>query len=140
VAIGTAGAYAESQTERGSEPMTDRQGSPAQRITAAVSSWPGVELGPHRFGGVEFRLGRRELGHLHGDRIADLPFPRWLRDELVAAGRAGPHHVLPDSGWVTFQIADGAEQAIELFRLSYDRAVGARRSHAGSGAASESDA
>jgi hypothetical protein len=118
--------------------MTERQCSPAQRITAAVSSWPGVEVGPHRFGGVEFRLGRRELGHLHGDRIADLPFPRRLRDELVADGRAGPHHVLPDSGWVTFQIADGVEQAIELFRLSYDRAVSARRSRAGSVAARES--
>src|ERR1700744_699353 len=112
--------------------MSDRQDSPAQRITAAVSSWPGVEVGPHRFGGVEFRLGRRELGHLHGDRIADLPFPSRLRDELVSAGRAGPHHVLPDSGWVTFQITDGVEQAIELFRLSYSRAISARSSRAGS--------
>jgi hypothetical protein len=119
--------------------MTDTQGSPAERITAAVSSWPGVEVGSHRFGGVEFRLGRRELGHLHGDRIADLPFPRRLRAELVAAGRARPHHVLPDSGWVTLQIADGVEQTIELFRLSYDHAVGARRPRAGSVAARESD-
>jgi hypothetical protein len=39
-----------------------------------VASWPEVDIGPHRFGGVEFRLGRRELGHLHGNRIADLPF------------------------------------------------------------------
>jgi hypothetical protein len=120
--------------------MTDRQGSPAQRITAAVSWWPGVGVGAHRFGGVEFRLGRRELGHLHGDRIADLPFPRRLRDELVAAGRARPHHVLRDSGWVTFPIADGVEQAIELFRLSYDRALSAQRSRAESVAARESDA
>jgi hypothetical protein len=56
----------------------------ATRIIEAVGSWSGVELAPHRFGGVEFRLGRRELGHLHGDRIADLPFPRRIRDELVA--------------------------------------------------------
>ena len=44
-----------------------------------------VTENPHRFGGIEFRLGRRELGHLHGDRVADLPFPRAIRDELVAA-------------------------------------------------------
>jgi len=65
-----------------------------------VSSWEGVSVCEHRRGGVEFRLGRRELGHLHGT-IADLPFPRQVRDELVAAGRARPHHVLPGSGWVT---------------------------------------
>src|SRR5437588_11296649 len=100
-----------------------------QRIIDAVSSWPGVEVGTHRFGGVEFRLGRRELGHLHGDRIADLPFPRRVRDELIASGRARPHHVLPDSGWVTVPIGGdgGADWGIELFRMAYGRALRARQ-------------
>ncbi len=82
----------------------------------------------HRHGGVEFRLGRRELGHLHGDEIADLPFPRRVRDALVAAGRAAPHHALPDSGWVTRRVrtAEDVEAVVELFRLSYERAVAAR--------------
>jgi Family of unknown function (DUF5519) len=107
-----------------------------------VGSWPEVEVGPHRFGGVEFLLGRRELGHLHGDRIADLPFPRRVRDELIAAGRARPHHVLPESGWVTVAIGepDGVDRVIDLFRLSYERARGARRSRSIGAAGSESDA
>ena len=41
-----------------------------------VAGWPGVTAVPHRFGGVEFRLGRVELGHIHGDYLADLPFPK----------------------------------------------------------------
>jgi hypothetical protein len=88
-----------------------------------------VEVAPHRFGGVEFRLGRRELGHLHGDRIADLPFPRRVRDQLIAEGRARAHHVLPDSGWITVSIGSRqeAERAVELFRMAYERARGARR-------------
>ena len=100
-----------------------------EHIATVVQSWPGVEAAPHRFGGVEFRLGRRELGHLHGDRIADLPFPRRVRDELVAEGRARPHHVLPESGWITVSIAsaDEAEYAVELFRMAYERARNARR-------------
>ena len=101
--------------------------SARHRITAVVMSWPGVESSPHRFGGVEFRLGKRELGHLHGDVLADLPFPRKVRDELVAAGRAEPHHVLPDTGWVSFRIAtpQDVDDAIGLFRLAYERAVAA---------------
>jgi Family of unknown function (DUF5519) len=99
---------------------------PGERVAAQVESWPGVSSAPHRFGGLEFRLGRRELGHIHGDRFADLPFPRRIRDELIAARRARPHHVLPDSGWVTASIdpAD-VEPVIELFRLAYERATAA---------------
>jgi Family of unknown function (DUF5519) len=102
--------------------------STGNQIAAAVRSWPGIEAVPHRFGGVEFRLGRRELGHLHGDRIADLPFPRRVRDQLIAEGRARPHHVLPDSGWITVSIrsVEDVEPTIELFRMGYERAVGAR--------------
>jgi hypothetical protein len=95
----------------------------ADRIRTEVGSWPEVTVIPHRFGGVEFRVGRRELGHLHGGHLADLPFPRRIRDEMIAAGRADPHHVLPDTGWVSFRIrsADDVERAIALFRLNYDR-------------------
>ena len=89
-----------------------------------VASWEGVTTHEHRFGGIEFRVGRRELGHLHRT-IADLPFPRSIRDELVAAGRALPHHILPESGWVTvpMRTADEVANVIELFRQNYERAV-----------------
>src|ERR1700755_1425243 len=103
-----------------------------EQITEAVQSWPGVESAPHRFGGIEFKVGRRELGHLHGDRIADLPFPRTVRDELIAAVRARAHTVLPDAGGIPVSIAspDEAEQAVELFRMAYERARNARRANA----------
>jgi hypothetical protein len=93
-----------------------------EAVRSAVASWRGVTTHDHRFGGIEFRLGRRELGHLHGT-IADLPFPRHVRDELVAGGRARPHHVLPQSGWVTVPMRTSAEvsNVIELFRQNYDR-------------------
>jgi Family of unknown function (DUF5519) len=98
--------------------------SHSTRIAEEVLSWPGVSSAPHRFGGVEFRVGRRELGHLHGDRLADLPFPRRLRDRLIAEGRARPHHVLPDSGWVSVPIRSeaDAERVVELLRIGYERA------------------
>ncbi|MDQ5874770.1 MAG: DUF5519 family protein, partial [Actinomycetota bacterium] len=54
----------------------------SKRIAEQVTSWDGVTTRSHRFGGVEFRLGRVELGHIHGDHLADLPFPKATRDEL----------------------------------------------------------
>jgi hypothetical protein len=99
------------------------------RIEREVGAWDGVSVHEHRFGGVEFRLGRREIGHLHGERWADLPFHRGVRDMLVETGRAQPHHVLPETGWVSRQIRsdDDVAEVIELFRLSYERALVAER-------------
>src|SRR5690349_17787212 len=97
-------------------------------IRAADTSWPGVEALPHRFGGTEYSYGRKELGHVHGDRLADLLLPRRLHDEVIAAGRASPHHVLPATGWVSCWM-DGpgdADNVIELFRLQYERYTASR--------------
>ena len=60
----------------------------AQRIHTELLSWPHVEAHPHRFGGTEYRIGKRELGHIHGDHLVDIPFPTKVRDEVVG-GRPG---------------------------------------------------
>lgn len=98
-------------------------------VTAAVTAWPGVTAAAHRFGGVEFRHGRRELGHLHerGRRpaIADLPVPRRVRDALVGDGRAEPHHWLPDSGWITVPLdsPQAVELVVALLRDAFERST-----------------
>jgi hypothetical protein len=95
-----------------------------EKIKDEILSWPHVTAGPHQFGGIEFRLNKMELGHMHGDRLADLPFPMSVRNELVSSGRASPHHVLPQSGWISYWIDRGEEDVpdvIELFRLRYEQ-------------------
>lgn len=116
--------------------MTPR--SRRDEIAAAVLAWPGTEAVPHRFGGVEFRLGRRQLGHLHGDEIADLPLPRTLRDELVAGGRAETHRWRPDSGWVTIRLTspEAVDETIRQLRAAYERALRARSRRQRGGATS----
>lgn len=89
-----------------------------ESIQREVASWEGVTAHPHRFGGTEFRLGGRELGHLH-EAWADLPFTARIREMLVETGRAEPHR-FGVRGWVS---CDLDREAIELFRLSYERAL-----------------
>jgi hypothetical protein len=95
-----------------------------ENIQKQLLSWPNVTAEPHRFGGTEFRLNKREMGHIHGDRLVDLPFPMSIRNELVSSGRVSPHHVLPQSGWVSYWINKGEEDVpavIELFRMRYEQ-------------------
>lgn len=91
------------------------------RILEAAGQWAGVEVKPHRYGGLEFRFGRRELGHIHGDALLDIPFPKRVRDNIVAAGEAEPHHILPDSGWVSvfLRSEEDVPRAIGLLKRSF---------------------
>ena len=97
----------------------------AAAVAEALGAWEGIEAHPHRFGGTEYRLGRREIGHMHGDHLVDIPFPRRIRDEIVSSGRALPHHILPDTGWVSLYLhqPEDIAQAIALLRQSYELAV-----------------
>jgi len=97
------------------------------RLEALLREWPGLEISPHRFGGLEFRVDRREVGHVHPNGMLDLPFPVRMRRELVAAGRATAHHMLPNTGWVTFRIRTEHDlpAAVALLRLNYERLLGA---------------
>jgi hypothetical protein len=102
------------------------QRTAGRRIIDEVTSWPGVEAGPGRRGELSFRLGRREIGHLHGDRAAHFSFPKGVWADLMDQGRIVPHPVFPDSqGPAARRIEDEAdvEDVIALMRLNYDRVV-----------------
>ena len=95
----------------------------AGRISSEVSSWPGVTAESHRGGMIFFHVGRREIGHLHGERLADLPFPVRIREKLVAEGKADLHYLHPRTGWVSYYVQGEADidGIVELFRLNYGR-------------------
>jgi hypothetical protein len=98
----------------------------SERITEEVTSWPGVTAGPGRRGEFAFKVGGREIGHLHGDRSAHFGFPKQVWRELREQGRIEPHPVFPDKeGSAARQIVDDddASDVIALLRLNYDRAV-----------------
>jgi hypothetical protein len=101
----------------------------SQQITEEVTSWPGVEAGPGRRGEFAFRLGRREIGHLHGDHAAHFSFPKDVWAELREQGRIVDHPVFPGKvGPAARRIEDEADvrDVIQLMRLNYDR-VAARQ-------------
>jgi Family of unknown function (DUF5519) len=105
--------------------MTEPQ-RPSERITEEVTSWPGVTAGPGRRGEFAFKLGHRELGHLHGDRAAHFSFPKKLWLELHEEGRIAEHPVFPGKqGPASRRIEtdEDVRDVIALMRLNYDAAV-----------------
>lgn len=94
-----------------------------ETIKHELLSWAGVTSGAHRFSGLEFRIGNCEIGHLHGRHQVDIPFSARLRKDLVATGKASPHHLYPNSGWISFYIrnVEDVPAAIALLKLNYDR-------------------
>ena len=48
--------------------MTQTQ-TASEQITEEVTAWPGVQAATGSRGEFAFTIGRREIGHLHGDRV-----------------------------------------------------------------------
>lgn len=93
------------------------------KLEDTVSAWPQISVHPHQFSAREFRFGKAEVGHVHDGGIVDMPFPRTVRDALLAEGLAEEHPWVPNSGWVTFRVRSDKDlqHAIWLMRLSYYR-------------------
>ena len=105
--------------------MTEPSGA-SERITQEVTSWPGVKAGLGRRGEHGFTVGRRQIGHLHGDRSAHFSFPKGVWAELFEQGRIVHHPVFPGKeGPAARRMENEADvdDVIALLRLNYDRVV-----------------
>jgi hypothetical protein len=98
--------------------------SASEQIISEVTSWPGVTAAPGSRGELSLRLGRREIGHLHGDRSAHFSFPKAQWAELHEQGRIVDHPVFPGRVGPAarpIQSQDDVAAVIELLRLNYER-------------------
>jgi Luciferase len=98
----------------------------SKRITEEVTSWPGIGAGPGRRGEFAFKVGGREIGHLHGDHAAHFSFPKEVWGALFRQGRIDYHPVFPGKpGFGSRRIETEADvdDVIALMRLNYERVV-----------------
>ena len=106
--------------------------APSRRITDEVVSWPGVRAAHGSRGEYAFTVGKRELGHLHGDRVAHFGFPKQVWAELYEQKRIDYHPVFPGRpgfGSRAIENDDDVRDVIALLRLNYDRVVARHGAH-----------
>ncbi|MDQ3841004.1 MAG: DUF5519 family protein [Actinomycetota bacterium] len=99
----------------------------AVTIEQEALRWPGVTSAPGRFGAVAFRYEKRESGHIHRDRIADLPVTPEMHEGLLKGGRSRPHRV-GAKGYVSYppiRDQEDVSTVIEILGWKYDRAKSA---------------
>ena len=65
------------------------------RIAEEVETWPGVTASSGSRGEYSFKVGAREIGHLHGERVLHIGYPKAVWQELYDAGRIDYHPVFP---------------------------------------------
>jgi hypothetical protein len=75
-----------------------------EMLEAAALRLPGVRPTRHRYGGFGFVCEGSEFAHLHGNGLLDVKLTRERAAEIVAAGRASPHHIFGPSAWVSLQL------------------------------------
>ena len=92
-------------------------------IRKELLKWDNVTVHEHQFGSIVFRVGGEEVGHLHGDVMADIHLPAKMIKKLLSEGRVSPHHIVPQSDWASYEIrdADDVARVIDLLRMQYER-------------------
>ena len=103
------------------------------KVEREVLGWPGVTSEPGRFGATSFRYGKREIGHIHHDRIADLPVTSEMREDILARGRARAHRA-GVKGYISYPLKDQEDVSVvlEILGANYDRAKDATQRRAAS--------
>jgi hypothetical protein len=107
--------------------------SNALKVEREVLRWPGVKSERGRFGATSFRYGKREIGHIHRDRIADLPVTTGMRDDLISRGRARLHRA-GVKGYISHPLEneEDASAVLEILGRNYERAKAAAERRAAS--------
>jgi luciferase-like monooxygenase len=66
----------------------------------------------HRYGGIEFQYGKKEIAHMHSNGLLDIYFPKQVSAILINKGFCEKHHVYPKSGWTSSYIKADSDIAM----------------------------
>jgi len=90
-------------------------------IERTVLTWEKTSAGMHQYGGLQFNVNNREIGHIHSNGLVDVLLKKEIKEQLLKEGRVEDHHIFKRSGWVSLHIRSEQDKqlALELLEYSY---------------------
>ena len=90
-------------------------------IESEVLSWRNTTTHLHKFGGIQFDVAQKEIGHIHSNGLLDILFTKEIKEQLIREGKAKEHHTFKNSGWISFYIRSEEDKkfALDLLKHSY---------------------
>ena len=90
-------------------------------IENEILTWENSSTRIHRFGGIQFDIGKKEIGHIHSNGLMDILFSKAIKERLIQEGKVTEHHTFKNSGWISFYIKtkEDKELALQLLKFSY---------------------
>jgi hypothetical protein len=93
-------------------------------IENTVLSWNRTSMHLHKFGGTQFNFNNKEIGHIHGNGLLDVPFSKSIKEQVIieSNGRVKEHHIFKKSGWISLHIQNELDKklAIQILMRSYE--------------------
>ena len=89
-----------------------------------IKQMEGVSLSLHSYGGLQFNIGSKELGHMHGNALLDVYVGVKQRDYCITHFACAQHHVLEHSGaWVSLWMKEEKDfhAAVALLEFAYEQ-------------------
>jgi hypothetical protein len=91
-------------------------------IESEVSTWPGITITTHKYGGMQINYKGKELGHIHSNGLFDMLLSRKLKKQLMCENHhVQNHHSFKNSGWISFYIkhTDDKYVVLKLLKRKY---------------------
>jgi len=91
-------------------------------VEKEILTWPGTTATTHKYGGLQFNYGNKELGHIHSNGLLDMLLNRKLKQQLMQQNsRVQDHHMLKNTGWLSFYMETYGDKefVLELFEMAY---------------------
>ena len=87
-----------------------------------VKKLPNIKSKYHKYGGLEFQINGKEICHIHGDGLTDVLLNRECAEKLILNTEAEEHHVIKNSGWISYQINNNTitSELTQIIQRAYD--------------------